>query len=156
MSLDRTGKDDGVISSPCSPLVRSWFVLAVFFLILCGSCSTDRLKGRLVLSGSATLAPLVANSVELWKKFHPGVEVTVEAIGSDAGLERLIRYSDADLALVSRPLTPADQDAAKTAGKVLVALPLAWDAVCLVVPASNTWVRSLSRGTIRVAPTSVA
>jgi len=88
---------------------------------------------------------LVTKSAEEWKKLHPDVEVRIEAIGSDAGLERLIRYSDADLALLSRPLTEADREGAATAGKVLIPLPLAWDAVCLVVPATNTWVRSLSR-----------
>jgi len=153
MSLERTGQPACVTvlvfhSAKALPLV------ALLALLTVVSCAHDSLQGRLVLSGSATLAPLVVNSVEQWKKEHANVEVSIESIGSDAGLERLIRYSDADLALVSRPLAPADVEAAKQAGKTLVPLPLAWDAVCLVVPASNTWARSLSRSQAQLAFTT--
>jgi len=121
-------------------LALSFLALTVSLL----SCGPDTLQGRVILSGSSTLAPLISQSVDQWKKSHPLVDVRVEAIGSDAGLERLIRYDDADLALVSRPLTEADQAAAAAVGKKLVALPLAWDAVAVVVPVSNTWAQSLT------------
>jgi len=103
------------------------------------------MDGRVVLSGSATLSPLATKVVDAWKTLHPRVETRVEAIGSDAGLERLLRYRDADLALVSRPLTDEDRGNARAAGKDLVILPLARDAVSIVVPATNTWARSLTR-----------
>ena len=118
--------------------------LSVIFTFSLASCGTDELRGRLVLSGSSTLTPLATKAVTLWKKDHPHVETRIEPIGSDAGLERLVRYSDADLALVSRPLDEGDRSAALTAGKRLVILPVAWDAVCLVVPVSNTWCQSLT------------
>lgn len=108
------------------------------------SCGPDALEGRIVLSGSSTLAPLMERTVERWKKLHPRVETRVEAIGSDAGLARLVQYNDADLALLSRPLTDADLAAAEALGKRLWSLPVAWDAVTLVVPASNTWATSLT------------
>jgi phosphate transport system substrate-binding protein len=72
------------------------------------------------------------------------VDVWVEAIGSDAGLDRLIQYNDADLALLSRPLNDQDKIKATLAGKALAALPLAWDAVSIVVPTSNRWAQNLT------------
>jgi len=117
-------------------------VLAALLLV---SCGPDPLTGRVVVSGSATLAPLAQKAVEAWKSGHPRVESRVEAIGSDAGLERLIRYRDADVALVSRPLTDADRTAAAEAGLELAAWPVARDAVVLVVPAASDWVSGLSR-----------
>jgi phosphate transport system substrate-binding protein len=102
------------------------------------------LQGRVVLSGSSTLAPLATAAMTGWSKLHPQVDARVEAIGSDAGMERLIRYGDADFALVSRSVNTEDYEAARSVGKELVVLPLAWDAVCLVVPMSNTWVSSLT------------
>jgi len=125
-----------------APLPAWFFVLTALLLASCGS---DQLEGRVVLSGSSTLASLATTAVDQWKALHPRVEGRVEPIGSDSGLERLLRYGDADFALVSRPLTDADQAGARAAQKDLVILPLAWDAVCLVVPASNTWARSLTR-----------
>jgi len=136
-----------VISSRLVPL----FILASVFLT---SCGPDPLEGRVVLSGSSTLAALATTAVDEWRKVHPRVEARVEAIGSDAGLERLVRYGDADFALVSRPLTDADHAAARSLGKELVAFPLAWDAVCLVVPSSNTWALSLTRGQATLAFTT--
>lgn len=117
----------------------------VLVLLFALSCANDPAQGRVILSGSSTLAPLVSQALTKYRALHPRVETRVEAIGSDAGLEGMIRYSDADLALVSRPVNDQDQAAAQAAGKTLVVLPLAWDAVCLVVPPSNTWARSLDR-----------
>jgi phosphate transport system substrate-binding protein len=119
--------------------------LVLLFTAALISCGPDALTGRAVLSGSSTLAPLASTAVEAWHTLHPKVETRVEVIGSDAGLERLVRYGDADFALVSRPLTEADQAEARAAGKELLVLPLAWDAVAIVVSASNTWAASLSR-----------
>ena len=108
------------------------------------SCGPDTLTGRVNLSGSSTLSSLAQKTADRWKTVHPSVDVNVEAIGSDAGLERLVRYHDADFALMSRPLTPADYDTAKSVHEVLIALPVAWDAVCLVVPSTDTWASSLT------------
>jgi len=112
------------------------------------------MQGRVVLSGSSTLSPLATAALAGWSKLHPQVDARVEAIGSDAGMERLTRYGDADFALVSRSVTPEDYAAARSAGKELVVLPLAWDAVCLVVPRSNTWVSSLTREQVVLAFTT--
>jgi len=116
----------------------------VLALVL-SSCGPDSLTGRINLSGSSTLAPLAAKASDKWKSLHPEVTIQVESIGSDAGLERLIRYRDTDFAMLSRPLSAEDLRSAQTAGVELVALPVAWDAVCLVVPATDTWAASLTR-----------
>ena len=148
MSLKR-GRDTGPVNR--TPLALYALLLIVFWTI---SCTPDPLEGRVLLSGSATAAPLMIKAVEQWKKLHPRVEARVEAIGSDAGLERLVRFKDADLALVSRPLEPRDRELAQASGKNLVAIPLAWDAVCLVVPVSNTWAMSLTKAQVSLAFTS--
>jgi phosphate transport system substrate-binding protein len=114
------------------------------------------LTGRVNLSGSSTLASLAQKTADRWKAQHPSVDVNVESIGSDAGLERLVRYHDADFALMSRPLTQGDFDTAKSVKEVLVALPVAWDAVCLVVPATDTWVQSLTKAQAARAFTTAA
>lgn len=132
-------------NSSVKRLYSPFALLCLASVIFLNSCGPDPLQGRVVLSGSSTLAPLATAALTEWSKLHPRVEARVEAIGSDAGLERLVRYGDADFALVSRDVTPQDYAAARSAGKELVVLPLAWDAVCLVVPRSNTWVSSLTR-----------
>ena len=157
MSFDGAPQDHDVTISPFRLAFRTVLLLmAAFFTLGTLSCGPEALKGRLSLSGSATVTPLVLKMVDEWKKGQPGIDVRIEAIGSDAGLERLIRYNEADLAMVSRPLTVADQMAASAVGRVLIPLPLAWDAVCLVVPVSNTWAHSLTRNQVAQAFTSAA
>lgn len=129
-------------------------VLGLGLVLALVSCGPDPMEGRVVLSGSATLSPLATKVVDAWKALHPRVETRVEAIGSDAGLERLLRYRDADIALVSRPLTDEDRGNALVSGKLLVVLPLARDAVSIVVPATNTWARSLTRDQVARAFTT--
>lgn len=136
----KASRDTGHVYRVTHPLL----LVLVLTLGLTG-CARDALGGRVVLSGSSTLAPLGQNLVKAWGPLHPGVETRVEAIGSDAGLERLTRFSDADLALVSRPVTDADLAQARAVNKTLVPLPLAWDAVALVVPTSNSWAYNLTR-----------
>jgi len=120
------------------------------------SCQPDVFQGRVLLSGSATLAPTVEAGLQDWKRQHSSVEVRVDAIGSDAGLERLIRFAEADVALLSRPITDDDRARAAAAGQELLVLPLAWDAVCLVVPSTTTWVANLSRSQARQAFTTAS
>ncbi len=141
MSLNRQAQDQPVISH------RLWgLALAAGLLAgMLSACGPDPLTGRINLSGSSTLAPLAQKAADLWKTKHPSVDVTVEAIGSDAGLERLVRYRDSDFALMSRPLNLKDNQNAEAAGTSLLTLPVAWDAVCLVVPRGDTWVNSLTR-----------
>ena len=145
------GPRDTAVVKPFPP---KFAVLCFVSALLLVSCGPDPLQGRVVLSGSSTLAPLATAALTEWSKLHPRVDARVEAIGSDAGLERLIRYGDADFALVSRDVTPADYAAARSAGKELVVLPLAWDAVCLVVPRTNTWVSSLTQQQVVLAFTT--
>jgi phosphate transport system substrate-binding protein len=141
MSLNRPAQDHRVISYRSMGLALAAGLLATAL----NSCGPDPLTGRVNLSGSSTLAALATKTADRWKALHTGVEVNVEAIGSDAGLERLVRYQDSDFALMSRPLDIKDTQNAETAGVSLIALPVGWDAVCLVVPQGDTWVTSLTR-----------
>lgn len=140
--------------TPTVVILRSSLSLLSFLLLV--SCGSDPLEGRVILSGSSTLAPVVAPTVAQWNTLHPRVEVRVESMGSDAGLERLIKYNDADVAMLSRSLSDEDRAVAQAAGKSLLAFPLAWDAVSLVVPASNTWAQGLTSEQAALAFTTAA
>ncbi len=141
MSLNAAAQDQPVISHRSIGLTLAAGLLAGAL----SSCGPDPLTGRVNLSGSSTLSSLALKAAEQWKAKHTAVDVSVEAIGSDAGLERLVRYKDSDFALMSRPLDIKEDEAAQAIGVMLVALPVAWDAVCLVVPQTDTWVTSLTR-----------
>jgi phosphate transport system substrate-binding protein len=68
---------------------------------------------------------------------YPGATVNTNATGSDNGIQALLAGS-ADLAAVSRPLTPQEQ------AQGLVAVPVATDSIALVVGQNNPFQRGIS------------
>ena len=85
-------------------------------------------KGKLVLTGSSTVAPL---AVEMGKRFeaeNPHVRVDVQTGGSSRGVNDT-RSGLNDIGLVSRPLNSDETD--------LHAFPIALDGVCVILHKDN-------------------
>lgn len=90
--------------------------------------NTNKLQGKLVLTGSSTVAPLAA---EIGKKFesqHPGVRVDVQSGGSSRGIAD-VRQGIAVIGMVSRALKPEEQD--------LKAFSIARDGVTVILHQEN-------------------
>ncbi len=109
-------------------------VLAGFLLAL-GACGGGTepareggLSGKLVLTGSSTVAPLALEIGRYFEAEHPGVRVDVQTGGSSRGIAD-VRSGTANIGLVSRALAEDEQD--------LRAFALARDGVCLIVHRDN-------------------
>lgn len=89
-----------------------------------------------MVTGSSTIAPVVADAAERYMLEHPGVRIEVQSGGSSRGISDAIS-GVADLGMVSRALKG---DEAKT----LTAHLLAADGVCVVVHKDNP-VKQLDR-----------
>jgi phosphate transport system substrate-binding protein len=84
--------------------------------------------GRLRVTGSGTMAPLVEAMARRFEALHPRVRIEVLAGGTARGLSDL-RQGTADVGMVSRPLGADEQD--------LRGLAIARDGVALVVHRDN-------------------
>lgn len=84
--------------------------------------------GRLVVTGSSTVAPLVAEIGRRFEELHPGVRVDVQSGGSSRGLSD-VRRGLADAAMISRALLAEESD--------LKGFPLARDGIGILVHAEN-------------------
>lgn len=119
------------------PNSTPWARLALCLLLTsclaaCGDRSTtdpDALDGRLTITGSSTVAPLVAEIAKRFEAEHSGVRVDVQTGGSSRGIADA-RSGAADLGMISRDLADDEGD--------LVALAIARDGVGLLVHASNS------------------
>lgn len=87
------------------------------------------LRGTLVITGSSTVAPLVAEMGRRFEASHPGVRVDVQTGGSSRGIADL-RRGLAAVAMISRSLAEEEMD--------LAAHPVAVDAVGFVVHRDNS------------------
>lgn len=103
--------------------------LAVLALVSqgCGRASSAAGPDRLVITGSSTVAPLVA---EIGKRFEAreGVRVDVQTGGSSRGLADA-RQGLADLGMASRALKPSESD--------LRSFTVARDGICVIVHRDN-------------------
>ncbi len=94
-----------------------------------GEIGQDELSGRLVITGSSTCAPLVAQIARRFEAEHPGVRIDVQTGGSSRGIADA-RRGTADIGMASRALS----DDEKTE---LVPYTIAFDGVCMIVHADN-------------------
>lgn len=92
------------------------------------SNGTGGLAGRLAITGSATLTPLITEVAARFEKLHPAVKIEVQGGGSAKGIAAL-RAGEADLAMVSRPLGASERD--------FYAFPIMRDGVAIVVNRGN-------------------
>ena len=104
-----------------------------------GPGNGDELGGRLVLTGSSTVAPLAAEIGRRFEQLHPGVRVDVQAGGSARGLADA-RTGLADIGMVSRALHEEEHD--------LTPYLVALDGLAIIVHRDNP-VAALSSEQIR-------
>ncbi|MBD1907094.1 phosphate ABC transporter substrate-binding protein [Trichocoleus sp. FACHB-6] len=96
--------------------------------------SSDKLQGKLVLTGSSTVAPLASEIAKRYETQHPGVRIDVQSGGSSRGVADA-RQGVADIGMVSRSLKDNEKD--------LQAFTIAKDGISVIVNKNNP-VKSLS------------
>ena len=95
------------------------------------------------MTGSSTLYPLSVLVAEQFEGQHPGVRVEVVSTGSGAGFRDLCARQ-ADIVNASRPVRKTELNTCREMGIEFVELPVAFDAICVVVNPANTWARSIT------------
>ncbi|MDY7092673.1 MAG: phosphate ABC transporter substrate-binding protein [Acidobacteriota bacterium] len=112
--------------------VAAWGAVVLLILAACSGGQepgdADRLQGRLVLTGSSTVAPLAGEIAKRFEAEHAGVRVDVQTGGSSRGIAD-VRRGTADIGMVSRALAPEEAD--------LDSHTVALDGVTLIVHGSN-------------------
>ncbi|MEQ9620105.1 MAG: phosphate ABC transporter substrate-binding protein [Deltaproteobacteria bacterium] len=86
------------------------------------------LSGRLVLTGSSTVAPLASEIGKRFESSHPRVRVDVQTGGTSRGISDT-RQGIADIGMISRALHSEESD--------LLAFPVARDGISVIVHKDN-------------------
>ncbi len=92
------------------------------------SCSEKKRGETIVLTGSSTVAPLVADAALRFESAHPGSRVEVQTGGSSRGIADAL-YGLATFGMISRELKPDEA--------ALTAHPIAVDGVGVIVHRGN-------------------
>lgn len=113
-------------------------------LSACQPSSSSALSRQqlIIMDGSSTLFPLAEAFAEDFQH-ATGMAVAVGSSSSSGGLNRLC-HAEIDIATASRPMTSAEMQQCRRAGIEYLELPVALDAIALVVHPQNHWVKCLS------------
>ncbi len=118
-------------------------ILSAVALSACGSGERDEIA-VIRMDGSSTVFPIAeAVAEEFQLSGQNRVRVTAGLSGTGGGFKKLCR-GDIDVANASRPILVEDMGRCRAAGIRYMELPIAFDAITVVVHPSNDWVKSLT------------
>jgi phosphate transport system substrate-binding protein len=122
--------------------VRGALIVCLLAAALAGCGGGD--GGQTILAdGSSTVGPFTTRAAENFKGQNPDTEVTVGISGTGGGFERFCA-DETDLSNASRPIEDDEQALCADAGVEYVELPVANDALTVVVNAQNDWATCLT------------
>lgn len=94
------------------------------------------------IDGSSTVYPITEAVAEEFQRAK-GIKVTVGESGTGGGFKKFCR-GETDISDASRPISQKEIDACKEGGVQFIELPIAYDALTVVVNGKNDWVKQLS------------
>lgn len=94
------------------------------------------------IDGSSTVYPITEAVAEDFQK-ATGTKVTVGISGTGGGFKKFAR-GETDVQDASRPITGEEVKAAKESGIEYLELPIAYDALTVVVNAKNDWLETIT------------
>jgi phosphate binding protein len=101
-------------------------------------------KGNIVIAGSSTVYPLAQKLAEDFKKDGYADNITVDSIGSGAGITRFCR-GETDIATSSRAMNEKEIATCKANGRDPVQFQVGIDALTIAMSRDNKFVNSLNR-----------
>jgi phosphate transport system substrate-binding protein len=96
------------------------------------------------IDGSSTVFPITEAVAEEFQKAKKGkIKVTVGIAGTGGGFKKFCR-GETDISDASRPILKQEMEACKGAGVEYFELPIAYDALTVIVNPKNDWVKVLT------------
>lgn len=121
---------------------RSFLILSM--LALLGSAPGIARSQVVQIDGSSTVFPVTEAVAEEFQKSKKGkVKVTVGIAGTGGGFKKFCR-GETVISNASRPILKQEMDACKGSGIEYVELPVAFDALTVIVNPKNSWAASMT------------
>ena len=125
--------------------MKSWqkaFVPAlVVGIVAAGAPMAASAQASIKIDGSSTVFPVSEAFAEEFQISKRGkVRVTVGMSGTGGGFKKFCR-GETDMSNASRPISTEEMEACRKAGVKYIELPVAFDALTVVINPKNTWVK---------------
>ena len=100
-------------------------------------------KGMIKVDGSSTVYPISEAIVEEFGAVNPKTRVMVGVSGTGGGFKKFCA-GETDISNASRPIKATEIDLCKKNGIDYIEMPVAYDALTVVVNPKNTWLNSIT------------
>lgn len=111
--------------------------MLIAYLMTFAFAQTDLIK----IDGSSTVFPITEAVAEEFQKAR-AVNITVGISGTGGGFKKFCR-GETDIQNASRPIQASEMEVCRTGGVRYFELPVAFDAMAIVVNKDNTWVNEI-------------
>ena len=106
------------------------------------SYSINAADKTIAIDGSSTVYPITEAVAEDFQK-KTGTKVTVGVSGTGGGFKKFCR-GETVISNASRPISKKEMDACAEAGIAYVELPIAYDALTIVINKNNDWAKTMT------------
>jgi phosphate transport system substrate-binding protein len=130
-------------TSRCIALLIATSLALIGFACKGGGTGPGGQAAVIKVDGSSTVFPITEAVAEEFQKEKGGIKVTVGISGTGGGFKKFVR-GEIDVADASRPILAEEMAQAKTNGIEFIELPIAYDALTVVVNNQNNWVTSMT------------
>jgi phosphate transport system substrate-binding protein len=121
----------------------------VIGLVAAGAPGRAHAQAAIKIDGSSTVFPISEAYAEEFQIQKRGkVRVTVGVSGTGGGFKKFCR-GETDISNASRPILAEEMEACRKAGIKYIELPIAFDALTVVVNPQNTWAKTLTVADLR-------
>jgi phosphate transport system substrate-binding protein len=103
---------------------------------------TKAASGNISIDGSSTVFPISEKIAEDFGKANPGKRAAVATSGTGGGFKKFCR-GEIDISNASRPILQKEIDACKEKGIEFLEIPIAYDAITVVINPANTWAKTM-------------
>ncbi len=112
-------------------------------LMGCGPSSSVAQTKLVTIDGSSTVYPITEAVAEEFQGANPGIKVTVGISGTGGGFKKFCR-GETDISNASRPIKKEEIEECKKNGIEYIELPIAFDALTVVINKNNTWAKNMT------------
>lgn len=100
-------------------------------------------KRAVLIDGSSTVYPISEAVAEEFGSTHPNIRVSIGVSGTGGGFKKFCA-GETDISEASRPIKATEAEHCKAQGVGYVELPIAYDALTIIVNPANTWLTSIT------------
>lgn len=120
------------------------FAAPAILVVLIVASPVAHAAGMVKIDGSSTVFPITEAVAEDFQNAQKGaIRVTVGISGTGGGFKKFCR-GETDVVNASRPILQKEMEECKKAGVQYIEMPVAFDALTVVINPRNTWLKTIT------------